>query len=207
MMQLSYGGTSPFVRKVTALAIETGQHGKIERVATNPWSDEDPLPATNPVGRIPALRLEDGTVLAGSQLVCEYLDSLHIGSKLFPPAGPARWLALEQQYLADGLMEAGVAAVVEKLRRPAQYRWDDWIKRQQAKVERTLDALEAQAKAGQLSGPITIGTLTVAIALGYVDFRMGELDWRKTRPALAAWEAVMAERPSLAMTRPADPPK
>ncbi len=203
MIQLSYAGTSPFVRKVTVLALETGQHAKLERVTTNPWSDEDPLPATNPVGRIPALKLEDGTVLAGSQLACEYLDSLHGGTKLFPPAGPARWQALAQQYLADGLMEAGVAAVVEKLRRPEQFRWADWIARQTAKVERTLDAFEAQAKAGQLAGPITIGTLSVAIALGYVDFRLPELAWRKSRPALAAWEAVMAERPSLAQTKPA----
>lgn len=203
MMQLAYSGTSPFVRKVTVLAIETGQHAKLKRVDANPWSDDDPLPATNPVGRVPALTLEDGTVLSGSQLICEYLDAQHIGSKLFPAAGPARWQALNQQYLADGLMEAGVAGVVERLRRPEPYRWADWVKRQQSKIERTLDALEAQAQAGQLGGPITIGTLTVAIALGYMDFRYADLDWRKSRPALAAWEAVMAERPSLAQTRPA----
>lgn len=203
MMQLYYAGTSPFVRKVTVLALETGQSAKLERVATNPWSDEDPLPGTNPVGRIPALRLDDGTVLSGSQLICEYLDLLHIGTKLFPPAGPARWQALNQQYLADGAMEAGVASVVERLRRPAQYAWPDWVARQKKKVERTLDSFEAMAKQGELSGPITIGTLTIAIALGYIDFRMPDLEWRKTRPALAAWEAVMAERPSLAQTKPA----
>jgi len=206
MMQLSYGGTSPFVRKVTALAIETGQAARLERIASNPWSDSDPLPATNPVGKVPALKLEDGTVLAGSQLICEYLDSLHGGARFFPPAGPARWQALAQQSLADGLMEAGVACVVEKLRRPEQYRWPDAIKRQQKKIDRTLDAFEVQAKAGKLAGPLTIGTLTVAIALGYVDFRLADMKWRATRPALAAWEATMVERPSLATTRPVDPP-
>lgn len=203
MMQLAYSGTSPFVRKVTALAIETGQQDSIKRVDTNPWSDDDPLPATNPVGRVPALTLADGTVLSGSQLICEYLDAQHGGAKLFPPAGPARWTALNQQYLADGLMEAGVAGVVERLRRPEQYRWSDWIGRQRAKIERTLDALEVQAKAGQLGGALTIGTLSIAIALGYMDLRYPDLAWRAKRPALAAWEAEMAKRPALAETKPA----
>lgn len=203
MMQLFYSGTSPFVRKVTAQALETGLHDRIQRVPTDAWSDADPLPATNPVGRVPAMKLEDGEVLAGSQLICEYLDSLHEGRKFFPPAGPARWKALALQSLADGIMEAGVSSVVERLRRPEPYRWGAWVERQVAKVSRTLDALEAEAKAGSLAGPLTIGSLSVAIALEYVDLRLGDLKWRDSRPALAAWQAEVAQRPALAQTRPA----
>ncbi len=203
MMQLFYSGTSPFVRKVTAQALETGLHDQIERIVTDAWSDSDPLPATNPVGRVPAMKLADGQVLAGSQVICEYLDSLHDGQKFFPPAGPARWKALALQSLADGVMEAGVSSVVERLRRPEEYRWSAWVERQVTKVSRILDALETEAKAGALNGPLTIGSLSVAIALEYVDLRLGDLNWRASRPALAAWQAEIAKRPALAQTKPA----
>src|SRR5690606_28166993 len=117
--------------------------------------------------------------------------------------GPARWKALALQSLADGVMEAGVSSVVERLRRPEPYRWDAWTARQVTKVARTLDGLEAEADAGSLAGPLTIGSLSVAIALEYVDLRLGDLKWRETRPLLATWHAGTAERPALAQTRPA----
>jgi glutathione S-transferase len=201
MMQLYYGPTSPFVQKVLALAIETGQEDALQRVPSSPWSDDDPLPGVNPIGKVPALCLEDGVVLAGSQVICEFLDSRHGGRRLFPPEGSARWHALGLQYLADGLMEAGVAIVVERLRRPQELLWPAWIARQTKKIGRALDALERQAAAQALAGPLTIGTLSIAIALGYIDFRLPELAWRGTRPALAAWEEQQARRPSLVRTR------
>jgi len=200
-MRLSFGPTSPFVQKVLALAIETGQEAEIERVPASPWNDDDPLPSINPIGKVPTLRLADGTMLAGSQVICEFLDARHGGRPFFPPTGPLRWHALTRQYLADGMMDAGVAIVVERLRRPAALRWEAWLARQGKKIGRTLDRFEAEAGAGSLAEPLDIGTLAVAVALGYLDFRLPELAWRNDRPALAAWEAGMAARPSLVRTR------
>jgi len=200
-MRLAFGPTSPFVQKVLALAIETGQETAIETVPASPWNDDDPLPRLNPIGKVPTLQLDDGSVLAGSQAICEFLDSRHGGRPFFPPPGPARWQALMQQYLADGAMDAGVAIVVERLRRPAALRWEGWIARQTKKIGRALDRFEADAAAGAFAGPLTIGTLSIAVALGYLDFRLPELAWRSPRPALAAWETEQATRPSLARTR------
>lgn len=204
MMKLSYAPTSPFVRKANAAAIELGLEGKIERATANPWDENDTATLANPLGKIPALTLEDGTALAGSQVVCEYLDSLVPGGKLFPAAGAARFKALNQQSLADGIMEAGVAWIVEKMRRPAELKWEGWIDRQRKKIVRTLDVFEADAKAGGTAGT-TIGTLSLACALGYLDFRFPEVEWRKGRPALTAFFDKMMQRPSLATTVPKAP--
>jgi glutathione S-transferase len=200
MMRLAYAPLSPFVRKVTVLAIECGLEDRIERVTTDPWNAQDPLPKVNPLGKVPALQLEDGTVLTGSSLICHYLDSLK--PKLVPKESAALWRDRALEALADGIMEAGVSTVVERLRRPEPYRWKGWEERQVQKIGRTLDSLEGEAAAGRLGGAPTLGRLSVAIALGYLDFRLGDLDWRKGRPGLAAWHAGIKDRPSLAATVP-----
>lgn len=205
MMKLAYAPTSPFVRKVTALAIECGLEDRIQRVANDPWDDSDPLPQVNPLGKVPALQLEDGTLLAGSSLICQYLDSLSPKTGLLPSDPQARWRDLALEALADGVLEASVASVIERLRRPEQYRWSAWSDRQAAKITRTLDKLEGEAKAGKLDGALTLGKLTTAIVFGYLDFRRPDLDWRKGRPALAAWYETARQRPSLQATVPKAP--
>lgn len=205
MMKLAYAALSPFVRKVTALAIECGLEDRIERVVNDPWNDSDPLPQVNPVGKVPALQLEDGTLLTGSSLICQYLDSLSPTVKLVPQDAAARWRDLALESLADGVLEAGVASVVERLRRPEQFRWPWWSERQAAKIARTLDRVEGDAEAGRLDGPLTLGKLTVAVACGYLDFRRPDLEWRKGRPRLAAWYETVRQRPSLLATVPKAP--
>jgi glutathione S-transferase len=205
MMRLSYAPTSPFVRKVTALAIECGLEDRIQRVANDPWNDSDPLPQVNPLGKVPALQLEDGTLLAGSSLICQYLDSLSPKTKLLPANPQARWQDLALEALADGVLEASVASVIERIRRPEQYRWPAWSDRQAAKITRTLDRLETEAKGGRLDGALTLGKLTTAIIFGYLDLRRPDLDWRKGRPTLAAWYEKMQQRPSLQATVPKVP--
>jgi len=205
MLKLAYAPTSPFVRKVTALAIECGLEDRIERVASDPWNDGDPLPKVNPLGKVPALQLEDGTLLAGSSLICQYLDSLSPATRLVPQDAAARWQDLALEALADGVLEAAVASVIERMRRPEAYRWPAWGDRQAAKITRTLDRLEGEAKAGKLAGALTLGKLTTAIVFGYLDFRRPDLEWRKGRPALAAWYEAMRQRPSLQATVPPAP--
>lgn len=195
-MKLRYSTTSPFVRKVHVLAIETGQIDKIELVKTV-TTDPD-LGRNNPLQKVPALELDDGTSLYDSRVICEYLDSLS-GGKFFPPAGPARWTALRRQALADGMADAAVLRMGES-KRPENYRYPDWDTRQKLKVMQGLAVLEADHLGPQLD----IGTLTVAIALDYLDFRFKAEDWRKDHPKLTAWHKSFSERASLRKTLPHD---
>lgn len=205
MIKLTHSPSSPFVRKAVMAAIETGVIDRIKLVPTDPWNPDDPLPDTNPLGKVPALVAADGSVFAGSALVCEYIDSLHEGRKLYPGEAAARWRALRLHALADGVLEAAVARIIEQLRRPADMQWEGWIDRQNAKILRTLDVLEQMAAAGELAEEPTIGELTLASALGYLDFRFPDLAWREGRPALTAWNEAMLQRPSVAQTQPATP--
>ncbi|MGH6920397.1 MAG: glutathione S-transferase N-terminal domain-containing protein, partial [Geminicoccaceae bacterium] len=107
-MQLHYSVASPFVRKVMAVAIETGMDGRLEPVnrTTTPVKPDADLVRDNPLGKIPCLVADEGAVLYDSRVICEYLDSLHDGARMFPGAGPARWTALRRQAEADGIMDA-----------------------------------------------------------------------------------------------------
>ena len=207
-MKLRYSPTSPYVRKVLVAAIELGLAGRIERVPTDTQDRDSGLAEHNPLGKVPALILDGGGVLYDSPVICEYLDSLHDGPRLFPAAGSARWTALRQQALGDGIMDAAVLRMLETLRRPEALRWQRWIAHQTAKVTRALDQFEAEAAKlegaleGALEGPPTIGQIAAGCALGYLDFRFPDLDWRSGRPRLAAWHENFAQRPSMQETTP-----
>jgi glutathione S-transferase len=202
-MKLWYSPPSPFARKVRAAAIELGLDARIELVNT-PVVPIKPNPALipqNPLVKLPALEAEDGTVLYDSRTICEYLDALAGGGRLFPASGAARWNALRRQSLGDGIMDAGILRRYELVLRPEPLRWADWLDGQQAKIDHGLDAAERDA--GSWGNRFDIGDITIACALGWLDFRFAETDWRAKRPALAAWYARIAERPSLAQTIPA----
>jgi glutathione S-transferase len=203
-MKLHYSAASPFVRKVMAVAIETGLDGRLEPVArvTTPVKPDADLVGDNPLGKIPCLVTDDGAALYDSRVICEYLDSLHAGPKMFPGGGPARWIALRRQAEGDGIMDAGVLGRYETFVRPKEHRWSDWLEAQRQKFRRAMDALEGEA--ADLGRTIDIGTITIGCALGYLDFRYGDEDWRATRPKLAAWFERFAERPSMARTAPAE---
>ena len=202
-MQLRYSPTSPYVRKVSVCAIELGLAERIERIPTDTLDPNSDLAEHNPLVKVPALILEGGEVLYDSPVICEYLDSLHDGAKIFPPAGPERWTALRRQALGDGILDAAILRMLETLRRPEALRWRGWIDKQTGKVTRALDRLEAEAEA--LEGPLTIGQITIGCALGYLDFRFADDKWRAGRPNLAAWHEDFAGRPSMQETDPQAP--
>ena len=199
MMTLRWSATSPYVRKVMMVAIEGGLEAAIERRTTDPWSADTDLPADNPLGKVPALTLEDGTILFDSPVIAEYLDSLSQGTGLFPAAGPARWTALRLQAVADGICDAAILRRLEGLR-PDGEKSAVWMERQRKAVARALDLLEGEV-AG-FGGAFTIGTLSVLVALGYLDFRFAADAWREGRPALAAWFATASQRDSFRRTAP-----
>ncbi len=211
-LSLCWSPTSPYVRKVMILAHETGLAGRIDLVAKNVWAADTDIAATNPLGKVPALVLPDGTVIFDSPVILDYLDSLHGGPRRIPADGPARVKVLTLQALADGILDASVLTLLEG-RRPAAEQSADWLARQRRAVLRGLDALEARVTgfgpapdAGPIdAGQINVGEITVLAALGYLDFRFAALDWRAGRPALTAWFARAAQRPSFLATVPKDP--
>jgi len=205
-MKLRFAPTSPFVRKVMVTALETGLAGRIEKIPSSvmPTKPNDEIARENPLVKVPALTTDDGMVLYDSPVICEYLDSLHSGPKLFPAPGPQRWVALRQQALADGVLEAGILARYESLR-PKELQWPDWTEGQMRKVRGAVAALEVEVGQGLLRGPLTIGQIAIGCALGYLDFRYASLEWRNTAPGLGRWYADFAERPSMRQTVPQDP--
>ena len=202
-MQLRYSPTSPYVRKVMVTAIETGLDENIEKIPTNPWDAATDLPADNPIGKVPALKLDNGETLFDSPVICEYLDSLHGGEKLFPAAGGARWSVLRLHALADGILDAAVLRLLEG-KRPAELQSKDWADRQKQAIDRSLNELEK--KSDQLDGkPITIAHVACGCALGYLDFRFSADNWRDGRPKLSQWYEAFSKRDSMRQTVPKDP--
>jgi glutathione S-transferase len=198
---LRHSGTSPFVRKVLVMAHEIGIEDRIEIIPTLPWDPKTDLPKDNPLGKVPALKTREGW-LYDSLVICDYLDSLHQGAKLFPPPGPARWQVLKRHALADGTLDAAVLRRLE-LARPAAQQSPSWIERQRAVVTRGLDALEAGAH--HFLDLADIGLIATAALLGWLDFRFASEDWRPGRPNLAGWYSQVSQRPSMRATVPKDP--
>ena len=172
----------------------------VEIVNINARDDEN-YRRINPLKLIPALVLDDGSVLIDSPVICEYLNQLG-GGKFFPGmsiwrANSGRWKALGLQALADGVMDASVAWRYE-LVEPEERRNQSHIDRRQATVMAGLDAFERM----NFAKVPTIGEIAVGCALGYIDFRHGGLDWRSTRPKLAAWYETFSQYPSMKATAP-----
>jgi glutathione S-transferase len=196
-MKLHFSPTSPYVRKVRAVAHEKGLADRIELLSSSPWVEND-LPAANPSGRVPTLVTDDGTALFDSRVICEYLDDMGGGGTLFPKGGN-RWQVLRTAAIAEGILDAGVSIANE--RRKDKAHWSDWyIGRQQGKINRSLDMLEAEADT--LDGPLDIAQIGAGVALGYIAFRKHIDDWRAGHPSLTAWYERFSQRPSMKATEP-----
>jgi glutathione S-transferase len=200
-MKIFYAAASPFVRKCLVVAHELGLREQVELVPTSahPIQRSAAIVAHNPLGKIPTLLAEDGTVLYDSRVICEYLNSRARGA-LLAPDGPARWQALVDQSLADGIMDAAVLVRYEQVLRPESLRWPDWIAGQLEKVHSALAQLEQRA--ASFEPRVDIGTIAIGCALGYLDLRFASLSWRERCPETAAWFAGFDARPSMSATRP-----
>ncbi|MEH3144978.1 MAG: glutathione S-transferase [Methylobacterium frigidaeris] len=200
-MQLFHSKTSPFVRKVMVTAHELGLVERLELVpgAAHPVNRDAGIVAHNPLGQVPTLILDDGTVLADSRVICEYLDDLGQGG-FFPPSGTARWRALAAQSVGDGLLDAALLTVYETRVRGDGERSPAWVEGQRAKIEGGLGAIEAAAPG--LGDRVDIAAITFGCALGYLDLRFAGIGWRDRYPAAAAWFAGFDARPSMRATVP-----
>jgi glutathione S-transferase len=193
-MKLIYSVASPYARKARMALIEARLEGAID-----PWADPPGFRDDNPLGKVPTLVRDDGPPLFQSNVVCEYLNAV-AGAQLYPAEGPDRWAALRQLALADGILDASVTVRMELIFHEPDQLSQKLVERQELSVALALDALESEAAA--LNGPVTIGQIAVACALGYRDFRFADVEWRTARPNLAGWFADFSERASMTATEP-----
>lgn len=195
-MKLFYSATSPYVRKVVMCAVAREIDQRIERVPVNAHESPAALVGTNPLSKVPTLVTDDGFVLYDSPVICEYLDTVGEALPLYPASGAARWVALRHQALADGMMDAAILRRGEA-QKPAEAAREALMRRQGQAVERGIAVLERDVPTRMLD----IGTIAIVCALGYLDFRFADDDWRGAAPRLAAWYEAMAEEPAVAETR------
>lgn len=202
-MTLFHNPASPFVRKVLVLLHETGQQDRValQLSQLSPVKPDRALIDDNPLSKIPALRLANGTVIHDSRVILDYLDHQHVGNPLIPRDGAARWRRLTLASLADGIMDAAVMIRYETALRPVEKHWDEWLDAQRDKIRRALAMLETEAIA-ELACHFDVASISVACALGYLDLRHPDLEWRKANPQLAAWFAEVSLRPSMVETVP-----
>ncbi|WP_271410304.1 glutathione S-transferase family protein [Pseudomonas sp. Q1-7] len=200
---LFFSATSPYVRKVMVLLHETGQLDLVQLhgITLTPINPSAELNSLNPAGKIPALQLADGSVLHDSRVILDYLDHQHGGTPLIPRDGMARWRRLTLASLADAVLDAAILVRYETFLRPEDKRWDDWVLGQCGKIERALESFEQAAD--ELDEAFDVAAISAACALGYLDFRMPDLNWRRDCPKLAAWYTVASQRPSVKATAPA----
>lgn len=195
-MKLFYTPIDNLVQKVEVVAAEIGLWDRITVRYTRPFDREPDLVAVNPLGRVPTLVLDDGTLLYGGPVIYEYMDTLNTGQKLFPPVGPQRWRALRLLTLGDGLWEI-LTIRQQEVFRPIVERSPTWIANYDATVKRALDGMEREAPT--FTG-FDIGHISCACALSYVDklraWSFSEVAWRDDRPVLAAWYAEVEKRPT-----------
>jgi len=199
MMILRSSPASPFGRKVRIAASLLGLADKIDVRETDLNDPADSIRVQNPLGKIPALILDDGNVYYDSRVIVEYLDHLAGGGRIIPREPGARFATLRLQALCDGILDASILIVYENRFRPAEIRSQAWLDRQDGKVARGLAALEASPP--QLDPVPDIGQIALACVLGYRDLRF-EGTWRQDRPRLLAWHDKFAALvPAFAQTK------
>jgi glutathione S-transferase len=200
MLTLRSSPASPFVRKIRIAASLLGLEREITVEIADTMNAGDTVRQQNPLGKIPALVLEDGMVLFDSRVILDYLDHRAGGGKIVPKDAAARFAALRLQALADGIMDASILVIYEGRWRPAERHEPKWVDHQAGKVTRALASLEAAPP--PIDAPPNVGQIALACALGYRDFRFAGT-WRKDHPRLVAWlDQFAAGVPAFAATKP-----
>ena len=200
-MILRSAAASPFVRKVRIASGILGLDSRITLEPADTVNPTDTVRQQNPLGKIPALALDDGTVLFDSRVILDYLDHVAGGGRIVPAEPKARFAALRLEALADGLMDASILLIYEGRWRDSAKHEPKWVDHQVGKVARTLASLEAAPPV--LDATPSVGQIALACALGYQDFRFHGT-WRKDHPRLVQYlDAFAAAVPAFAATKPA----
>ena len=202
-MKLIGSHTSPYVRKVRVVLAEKKM--EYEFVVDLPRIPGSAVPAINPLGRIPTLVLDDDTPLFDSRVIVEHIDAITPNNKLLPAPNRERTEVKRWEALADGLCDAAVSAVMERLR-PENERSASWIERQNDAVERTLRFMEEHLgdKSHCMGTHFSLADIAVGCALGYLCLRFPDIGWQESHPNLARLYDKLMLRPSFADTTPRD---
>ena len=199
MMILRSSPPSPFGRKIKLALGILGLESEVTIEKADPTDVSDSLRQQNPLGKIPALIIEDGTVIYDSPVILEYLDTRAGGGKIIPKDSRARIKALTLQALCDGILDAGILLVYESRWRPPEMAVAKWLDHQRGKVERAMAVLEASPP--PVDAIPNVGQITLACVLGYGDLRF-EGKWRAGHPKLVQWlDAFAAKVPAFEKTR------
>lgn len=198
-MKIFYNQTSPYARKVRIVVLEKNLNSSVEMVDIDPWADPAELVAATPLSKVPALVTDQGLTLTESDTIVRYLEELHPRPALLPMWFAERSEVAARMGLLQGLIDAAFDAVIEK-RRPAAQQWADWVMRQHRALERGLPVVAAWERPADR---FDLGDVSLACLLGYLDFRIPQMKWRASQPALAEWFDRISQRPSVMATRPA----
>ena len=196
--------TSPFVRKVRIVLAEKKMD--YEFVVESPWTADSKVPTHNPLGKVPVLLIDESTALYDSRVIAEHIDNITPNNKLYPAPNRERTEVKRWEVLADGICEAAATAVLEA-RRPAAQQSLEWIARQREKIGRSLEFLSEELGEQNfcMGGThITMADIAVGNALGYLNFRFPDIDWRAAHPNLARLYDKLMQRPSFADSVPHD---
>jgi glutathione S-transferase len=203
-MKLIGALTSPYVRKVRVVMAEKTL--EYDFVLENVWSAESLIGESNPLGKVPCLVMEGSEALHDSRVIVEYLDTLSPVGKLIPSVGRERAEVKTWEALADGLLDASLLARLEATwaGRTDAERSQAWIDRQLGKVHAALRAMsQGLADKSYCVGiHLSLADIAVGCALGYLDFRFPQIDWRLPYPNLARLHEKLMQRPSFADTVP-----
>jgi glutathione S-transferase len=199
LLILKSTATSPFGRKVKVAAHVLGLTERLRVETADPWQDQGDLRSLNPLGKMPVLVLPDGRSVFDSAIILDCLDMMaRPRASIIPDDADARLDALVLQALADGIIEAALLITYETRRRPAEFCYEPWVTHQRGKIER---ALQHAAQVAPDPTVATVGTITLACALGYLDWRR-PLDWRALYPPLVSWlETFAFHVPAFALTK------
>jgi glutathione S-transferase len=200
-MKLIASLTSPFARKVRIVLFE--KRIECPLVVDIPWNADTQVPAYNPLGKVPVLVLDDGSTLFDSRVIVEYLDHVSPVSQLIPRDHRQAVQVKRWEALADGIADAAANIFIER-RRAAELQSADWIARQRGKIDAGLAAMSAELgdRAWCNGEGYTLADIAVGCALGYLELRFAEIDWRTQYPNLARLADKLAQRPAFAETVP-----
>jgi glutathione S-transferase len=201
-MKLIGSATSPYVRKVRIVMAE--KKLDYQFVLEDVWAEDSTISTSNPLGKVPCLVMEGGEAVFDSRVIVEYLDTLSPVGKLIPAQGRERAEVKTWEALADGVLDAAILARLEASwsGRSAEQRSDAWIARQIGKINASLQAMDKGLGDNAYCSGVhfTLADVAVGCALGYLDFRFPDIDWRKAQPKLAKLQEKLALRPSFAET-------
>ncbi len=200
-MKLIASLTSPYVRKIRIVLAE--KKIDCDLVLDSPWVEGNQVTAVNPLGKIPVLVLDDESTLYDSRVIAEYLDTVAPNSRLIPASGRERISVKRWEALADGLLDAAVAAFLEA-KRPDGERSSSWIERQRGKLNQALKAMsdELGEQPWCQGGSLSLADIAVGCALGYVSFRFADIRWSEQYPNLSQLYEKLMQRSSFVETVP-----